>query len=397
MARIRAKALATALTVFALPALIQGAAADPKPGPTALAPGSGNASGPKIFSRPDTARLAAPDAVDHVVTMEIGDSSKPAEVHRVIVTRSGGWLKEEDGAFTSIADLHGGSSFSYGRLHDRYEGLSISGPSRAIAFTLQKTRETHRALGEICTIWRFEGRRNGDPFVEKNCLTRDNILVWQRVESDRGYLMSSARAISIVRRPVKPAEVRLPGDLMLVSTWTKGIPGTTTDLLPNDDVSLASDGLSAMRPGMPDLMIRRLGPYRVTRQLTGMGQIWRYFDGSVDIFYEENGDGSLRRLEMRRTEKPVYDLPFKGRPIRPTTKRTILGHDCALWDSAPDLNDFGQIDCLTPDGMVLERLENHGGAQSDLVATRAVQGKLAARDMAPPAEMLDPVSWGVRD
>ncbi|MDB5674191.1 MAG: hypothetical protein JWM65_1173 [Sphingomonas bacterium] len=343
------------------------------------------------FVQPELAAFAVPDAGDHVVVLLVKHSWGPPGGYRVTITRSGRWLKEEAENATTISDLRSGASYYYVGANGKFERLSISGPSQGRAIEVTNTGKTDRLLGETCTIWRFIWKGMGGGIADLNCLTRDNILLWQRVTSDRGDDLGSARAVSIVRRNIRPAEFALPDGLVRLSTWFRPPVATATV---NDEVQLGDAATG--RTDMPSTMrVRRFGDHRADLTATRRGRDYHWAGGGTGIRFSEDAQGRPARLDFEQSPKPGDVSALQSpKPVTPRKIRSIMDRSCVVTDMAPGVSDFGQIDCRTENDLMLARTEySRGGMRFDVVATRISIGMLTPRDMMPPDDLLDPARW----
>lgn len=338
------------------------------------------------FDKPAWARFASPTAADHVAVMRVRRGWGAPGEDRATITRSGGWLREDiveaGKRSTSISDLRSGLSYHFARGGDgRYARLTISGRPGAVRLAVEKTRQTDHLLGEACTVWSFKA----DNYTEKNCLTADGILLWQSVVAKSGAEISSARAISIVRRRVRPREARPPADLLRLESWTAtAVSGSRA---PNDEVVLrASPG---SRAPVESLDIRRLGSAVFTDRRNARGRTRTFSGGGTTLTLDEQPDGELVRLDIVRAVRSAG--PSRGPvPLASPRTKTILGETCTLYDMAPGVADFAQTECRTRDGIVLEQSTWTRGRGATLTAVSIVRGKLRPADLAPPASILAP-------
>jgi hypothetical protein len=338
------------------------------------------------FVKPAWAQFAVPWAVDHVAVMSVKRGWGPPGEDRATVTQSGGWLREDvierGKSSTSISNLQSAMSYHYTRQPDgQYGSLAISGKHGAALRVVEKTDDTDRLLGENCTIWLFKA----DGLTEKNCLTTDGIMLWQSIIGHSGTELSSARALSVKRMPIQSEEVEVPRDLLSLASWNGWSVKRPTGL--NDEVLLESAPTSLRKE---NLLIRRLGASVMTDSTSGRGRSRTFSGQGVRLAISEMPDGSLNRLDLTRVRPAAIPSGPAGKPapLSPPKTLTILGEQCSMFDMAPGVSDFGQTQCQTQNGLVLEQNTVSWGSRSAMVAVAVTKGKLRPADVSPPANIL---------
>lgn len=322
------------------------------------------------FLKPAWSRLAVPRAVDHVAVMTDGQTT---------LTRSGPWMREDlvgkNYAETTISNVETGFSYHFTRdANGGVGGLTITGRATAVRQTVRKTRETHRLLGEICTVWLF----SWDRIVEHNCLTRDGVLLWQRVVGS-GNDISSSTAASIVRRRVLPAEVSLPAGLLNLSFWGGWRSPTAA----------RGDTVWLTRPaneGSGSLLLRRLGLYSLRDEVTGNRRFRTFQGDGITLNLHEMSDGRLERLDLSRTGARDDMMT----PAVPEIRKTILGENCTVYGHELITAEANRVQCRTADGLILEEINYSRGRSTTLTATRIERGATVFAEVAPPANVLRP-------
>ncbi len=230
-------------------------------------------------------------------------------------------------------------------------------------------------------MWLFKA----DSYTEKNCLTADGILLWQSIVGKHGEL-SSARAISIARRPVRPKEAQPPADLMRLNSWRMAMPSGSS--MPNDEVVLRA----APEPGGREesLDIRRLGSIVVTDHRSARGRTRTFSGQGMSLTLDEQPDGALDQLAIARTPRGAGTTGPFGKPVHPAPgKKTILGESCTMFDLAPGVSDFARTECRTRDGLVLEQSTWTRGGGATLTAVSIARGRVRPADVVPPRNILE--------
>ncbi len=170
----------------------------------------------------------------------------------------------------------------------------------------------------------------------------------------------------------------LPGQLSAIINRPTGL---------NDEVLLESAPTSLRKES---LLIRRLGASVMTDSTSGRGRSRTFSGQGVRLAISEMPDGSLNRLDLTRV-RPAAILSGpagKPAPLSPPKILTILGEQCSMFDMAPGVSDFGQTQCQTQNGLVLEQNTVSWGSRSAMVAVAVTKGKLRPADVSPPANIL---------
>ena len=192
------------------------------------------------------ASYASPQAVDHVVHLEIVGRHGASSGDRSIFYRSGSLIRIDSSSYgrtteSNYIDLARGLTVS--ALRDRDGGLQrvtirrpFDRPRR-----LPPTGRQDRALGEGCTIWRLTDERMGGN--TEICETADGILLWQAFwyphSADRTVMYR--RATAVERRPVRPEEILPPRNLLarVLAEPSSGTP--VTEPKPDHEVEMVGD------------------------------------------------------------------------------------------------------------------------------------------------------------
>jgi len=289
---------------------------------------------------------------------------------------------------TILSDLRSGISLRYAARDGRYRSLMVRGASQAVRKIVDRTDRTDRLLGEDCAVWRFS--REG--IVEELCLTHDGIALWKKVKGSGGNELGASRAESIVRRPLAPAEVQLPPDLLRLSSWTDTRNGPSASK-PNDEVLLALPQSGAL-PATRTLTTRRLGISRSVDDQRPNGRRRHYFSADYTIAFDQGPNGAPQTLAVSAIDPRQRVLANEGVRIGEAGTKTILGEICTMFDAAPHVSDYDLTECRATDGAVLEMSERSWGADlGPLIATRISRGKLSAADMLPPDDLFGAARW----
>jgi hypothetical protein len=75
---------------------------------------------------------------------------------------------------------------------------------------------------------------------------------------------------------------------------------------------------------------------------------------------------------------------------------TILGEICHWFDVAPGMEHGGASVCLTSDGIVLKDQRYARGGRRTWTAIRVTRRPINLDEIKPPAELLEPQTWGIK-
>jgi len=335
---------------------------------------------PATFVRPGWSAYVEPKATDHMATMMVKEPGRPQK--QVTIRRHGALQREdisENGHDYSVfVDLDAGLSWRLARQRDGSPfDLSILGETENDRKVLRKTPGTDRVLNETCIVWDMAGpERKAYDGKHTECITDDGILLWQKVFYADGSLMSEARATSITRRRVAPAEVALPRDALKLSAYGDWTPGSTARH--NDEVLLTYGTTAQLR-------VRRLGVLTMTSDSTGGTLSTTYTNATYSLSVQETADGALYRLDLSLRPTPPADWPPSGEH---TTAVTVLGLRCQLYNMTPGVQDYGETQCRTSDGMLLEKAVQTRAGGRVYTATQVKRGSMKITDVTPPADIL---------
>lgn len=332
------------------------------------------------FVRPSALRFMTPVAVDHTAEMTVQTSYR-SDTATIRIYRSGSHQREDgnsaDRSASNYGDGASGRSWTVVR-NAAGSLLSLTIEKRSSLFipTITETEDTDTVLGERCRVWRS---KYPESYSELNCITEDGILLWQKTLYTSGDEMQSARIVSLIRRHVKASEVKVPAAALELSSYSQWPQGS--NILPNDEVMLRGDA-SRWSTGGLLILNMRLGALRILDTRTAEGRAVRYLSSDYSLSVEEAKDGTLNRLDL--SPRPAsMDAASEGQLI--DGGATILGEPCQLYDMAVGVADYGEAQCRTSDGLMLQKAMSNRGWHSRATAIKITRGKLHRRDITPPA------------
>ncbi|HUI96025.1 MAG TPA: hypothetical protein VLX44_09755 [Xanthobacteraceae bacterium] len=354
-----------------------------------------------IAGAPASAQIApfspVANAPDYVVTLVEPNSSKTT-THTVI--HHGKWARVEtaEGADHTTAYFapDGPIEFGVRRPDASGEVVSLSvthgRDQDSWHYAPQNTGERHTLIGETCTVWTvlhspktvLSALHPDSDSVELSCVTDDGIELWHKLAG--GHVESAfVEATHIERRPVAADEVRVPSELLMLNWWQSG--GTAP----------------AGNPTIPDyetVMTDAMDPSFAVR-VTRRHDRWDYVDETISGKHTLTVTSPTLLLRFSSDAVRASQRLFitKGRPnmlsgIVPEPRKSTeqwLGESCDWYTTVP-WPEGGQRQCRTADGLVLKEWHLFG---VNFVATRVTRRPLDTNDVTPPAEILDPTSWGL--
>jgi len=131
-------------------------------------------------------------------------------------------------------------------------------------------------------------------------------------------------------------------------------------------------------------------------------------------FFEEVSNGERRRTLENADRSVVWSAQWDAqeghtrmwashntasapteKPRIERTPETVLGRDCHWIDGRPGVQDIGQAQCVTADGLLLiEENITRGRLSSELRAVLITAGPTRLDDLAPGDDPFDPKTWG---
>lgn len=338
--------------------------------------------------------------VDHTVVLDIELDHPKRKTVRTI-KRRGDWARssdgEERGGRVSWVNLRSGVSA------ERYS--DASGESVVVRkesdrlyadyFDLQPrpTGRTDHLLGETCRVWEV-WRSKGTGMRHESCVTDDGVELWYRTMND-DRVGESGRAISVVRRRLRDAEVKPP-----------------TDLLSRDRFLRAARRLSGgyVSP-IPDHVVR-YGEYPAAAETRRSGTWSGKFGGlpgarTLDLRDDASGanlrlarDGESGGLDSLHLFLPRVAVTVGRAQMPDLNGKTsiVLGELC--WPPLKPAPVDGQLvydgytACLTADGILL-KWSHAGRIFTGAVATALVRRKVRFDEVFPRDTPLSNRAWGL--
>lgn len=354
----------------------------------------------------DEPLLPMPAVPDHVVTMSERAIHRKEDLTRT-VTHRGDWTRVDKVNPTSISTEYYQRNCSTFPRHVRdkntgiYTGVWISrGCHRSPDWDYNPVRTDERRifLGESCTVWTAwqSARMAGSRMVKTSCVTEDGIELWYKITSGYG-LLSWADATKVERRPVSSAEAEPPADLLKIDHWFTESAPNPANTTPDFEMVMRQDGApefarTVKRHGGWLLDEERAGGARQQLSISNPAAgYWLSFHNLV------SGTPFLGINQNARPRPAAIDTsPDSGIKRMDRVSETVLGEQCIWFDMAPGAMHGAHYACRTDDGVAL-REEWIGERRERRVqtATVFVRRTIMMEEIKPPAELMQPKTWGL--
>jgi len=289
------------------------------------------------------------------------------------------WSRQADGQITLLELL----------LRDRKPDAAKTEAPQALA-------EVSTIAGERCT-WRETASKSPSPgtFIarEQTCVTDDGIVIETRLLAPNDVPIYHTRLASLDRRAIAPAEIDPPSEILTAEFWLRPTRSHNPDpSQPDFDIALETISGSTIR-----LLRHYPWYYREQRDRDGSlrVKIWNKLEAQ-GISYRQAG--GYRRLTAGR---PADDGAASFKFDETTGKislgkvETVLGESCEWFDLMPGIQDAGNRQCLTHDGLPLKLDISGMNLALPYIATSLRRRAVALSEMRLPAEAFSLDEWGL--
>jgi hypothetical protein len=209
-------------------------------------------------------------------------------------------------------------------------------------------------------------------------------------------------APTAVEPPRDPPVYRLADDAYTPTPWSEDRDADNAPFAPR----AAPDHVVVMEaPGANTRRERRTvrshgGWARVeSSDLHGAGTHYVSLRDPVSVSFTRGPDERYASIGIRLNSAPYGDNPP---PVQRTGERdSLLGETCMVWDITARVmrsssREARWLSCITDDGIELwHRYEGEHGYRSEMRAVSLRREPVAAADVTPPADLLDPARWPV--
>ncbi|MBB3393238.1 hypothetical protein FHT82_006031 [Rhizobium sp. BK275] len=289
------------------------------------------------------------------------------------------WSRQADGQITFLELL----------LRDRK-------PDAAKTETPQPLAEVSTVAGERCR-WRETASKSPSPgtFIarEQTCVTDDGIVIETRLLAPNDVPIYHTRLTSLDRRAIAPAEIDPPSEILTAEFWLRPIRSHNADpSQPDFDITLETVSGSTIR-------LLRHYPWHYREQRDGGGsvsiKIWNRLEAQ-GISYRQAG-GHRRLTAARPTDDGSASFKFDETTgkISLGKAEAVLGESCEWFDLMPGVQDAGNRECLTRDGLPLKLDISGMNLALPYTATSFRRRAVALSEMRLPAEAFSLDEWGL--
>jgi hypothetical protein len=254
------------------------------------------------------------------------------------------------------------------------------------------TGEHQTLLGETCTVWDMQRTRDTG-LAQVSCLTDDGIELWRKYVSPSYGEHLVAEATHVERRPVTADEVRPPRELLSLAWWTRSGPGSS--MAPTGpDYETVMRGVS-LHDVSDTRTVRRHHPWIYVEETAGTERRRLTITNvATGLRLEFRINDAMVVDQLSITRQPAYDASTK--PWLPAHEHDeVLGESCQWFDSPFVATDFGIRECRTIDGVTLKEDTWSRSGSGKFAAVQVARRSIENREVAPPAEIVDPKYWGL--
>ncbi|MCC8983211.1 hypothetical protein [Bradyrhizobium acaciae] len=270
-----------------------------------------------------------------------------------------------------------------------------------IDYEAHNTGEQQTHLGESCTVWEILRSRPDYgrlKLSESSCVTDDGIELWHRAMYGSD-VHESVEATKIERRSVSDNEVNPPRSLLALDSPEQDAPERSTK--PDYEVVMELS-VGADRPTPVIRTVRQSGLWRFTEEIDGPRRnIAITYDSGTRLSYESDSAGVPNRLSIwpLKSTLPVSTsaaLPDpRYAPKDLGRSDTILGETCRWYHMNPGWTHGFTLACKTEDGIVLKEESHSRMDDRTWTAVRLTRRPISIDEIKPPAELLEPRTWGL--
>ncbi|CAN5393268.1 hypothetical protein BH09PSE3_BH09PSE3_19840 [soil metagenome] len=351
--------------------------------------------------------------VDHVVTYASWRGWGPKGGDRVVRFRHGGLVRTETYYIgskreraadhkTAFSNFNTAANLSIERASDgslfAVGGGKRNGPiPPQDRFTVVETEASEIIAGERCKIWRATPSIIQDwSGSYTTCITQDGIALGEKVLFKDGKVSNEMRAIQVVRRHVKPAEVLPPVEALNWSIWAAAAssPKTTSDDSA-ENYTLTLKGEEGSK-GITKLLRNSNGWRLEEDQADSTISTLRIFNHAVTFSYRYQNGGSSFTISRDQSYYSFGDpRKFESAPMIKAPE-TILNEICTWYNAAKNVSDYGRGECRSHDHLPLIRVETSGwgGTPKKWVAVELIRGRTSLASVTPPPAILNWTFWG---
>ena len=262
---------------------------------------------------------------------------------------------------------------------------------------------TPRSTGNVSTIsgercaWRETVDNPISPATslvrEQNCVTDDGIVIETKLLTPDEVPIYHTRLASLTRRPVALSEIEPPPEIMAPEFWLRPIRSHDADpSKPDFDITLE-------RAGHPTIRLLRHYPWNAWERHVPDGpvsiRIWNELDDQGISYFQASGYRRLTAERVTGGNARAFDFNDASGKVALDRTETILGETCQWFDIMPGMQEVGNRQCLTRDGLPLKL--DMGGTNATLpyTATSLRRRPVDLSEMQLPPDAFLLKEWGL--
>lgn len=215
---------------------------------------------------------------------------------------------------------------------------------------------------------------------------------------------AAIKAHSLTGRPPYPGDT-LPADDAAPPPWAADRDADTAPFSPRQPPDHVITLVSSQSGQEEWTTLRRHGDWASVEKSIGTTPVVRGdaktlvgFAAPVTVGFTRDPKGRYRVISIRMNATPYRsDSPFTP-AWRTSEEDTLLGEHCDVWNITPRVSSGGSngdwFSCVTRDGIELwRRYVGGSGYRYEMRAVSLSREPVAAGDVTPPADLLNPAAW----
>ncbi len=258
--------------------------------------------------------------------------------------------------------------------------------------------------GEVCKWWELVQKVEVEGLLQlpwRSCVTSDGIEVGTDESFSEGTSQDGTALVGLERGPVAEADVRPPKRMFEPAFWLRPLrsyPDRPADRV-DFDVRMRKVG------DQSEVRLLRHYPWRLEERRGPDGAVqFKVWNELEDQGMAVSTTDDQHRFEARRSPRaPTYPYTAFDKTFERVDMKKPASHrgvDCAWFDLKPDIlkpavKNVVRAECVTPDGIPLKFIGlDSSGAAEIFTAFDARRRPVDFKEMIPPPELIDPLTWG---
>lgn len=262
---------------------------------------------------------------------------------------------------------------------------------------------TPRPTGNVSTIsgercaWRETVDNRIPPEAslvqEQNCITDDGIVLETKLLASDEVPIYHSRLANLTRRPVTLSEIEPPSEIMAPEFWLRPIRSHDADpSKPDFDITLERAGHSTIR-------LLRHYPWNAWERHVPDGpvsiRIWNELDDQGISYFRADGYRRLTAERVTGGNARAFHLDDASGKVALDRTEAVLGETCEWFDIMPRMQEVGDRQCLTRDGLPLKLEIDGTKATFTYTATSLRRSPVDLSEMQLPPDAFSLKEWGL--